>query len=144
MTRRGGHWARYRVSVGIETAGFRPVKNPFRRDKRKTCRPRAISVTRCGSSSLSFWASKAVSVLIVHKCVGVLRKKWIDFPGGGKRYRKLRSYGQQVRSGWRPFPTLPGTLLGYGSIFPTAAATVSATTRCRRVNCTCSGRALGA
>lgn len=79
MTRRGDHWARYRVSVGIETAGFRPVKNPFRRDKRKTCRPRAISVTRCGSSSLSFWASKAVSVLIVLTSVSEFYEKMDRF-----------------------------------------------------------------
>jgi len=134
MTRRGGHWACYRVSVGIEIAGFRPVEKSFRRDERKTCRPRAISVTRCGSSSSSFWASRAVSVPMVCQQVRwCFTKKMDQFSRRGKRYRSGSTASRPDRGD--DFPMSPGTLLGYGSIFPTAAITVSTTTRCRRVNC---------
>lgn len=136
MTRRGGHWARYRVSVGIETAGFRPAESPFRRVERKTCRPRAISVTHCGSSSSSFWASRAVSVPMmcqrVRRC-STKKKNGSIFPPGGNAVASSASTEPADSIGVTTLPDVvwyPSRLwINIPHHHP------STTTRCRRVNC---------
>lgn len=116
MTRRGGHWgAQSSNRSSTETAGFTPADSPF---DRKTCRPRAISVTRCGSSSSSFSASRAVSVQ--RRCVSTSARgsrcttkdgsiPFLLRPGGRGREeetpsRAIRSYGQQGPIGVTTLP----------------------------------------